>query len=414
VTNVRAGLGFFILLTLIYAAVLFFAWGELSLVALCRWDCAWYVSILSHGYVSTLPPIAQSLDQANVAFFPLYPFVGRELTRLFGLSPEAALPILSMVFAAGVFFVSGRILDIRRDPLGRKKLLLLAAYPASFYLFVGYSEALYIFFLLLAFYAVDRATRSPMRESRAWLTILALSAFFLGLTRLTGFVVGAGAAVVCFVAGFLRSYPQLRSTSVGPGRAPFVWATFSVLGVATFFAYCQTKFGVWDLYFRTLDVGWNKEASIPGFFHFFFRAIQKNVLPHWFAKEPMRMSWVITADLIIVLIYVLYAEGKRLWRSRLDAEPFRVFTYAVLAAVFVHLLITTIGDSGGYHRWRNGMRYSMPVFFLFVLLWEESWMPEGIAKRPGLKKALWYACLTLFIPYQIYYFWLFIRGGWVS
>jgi hypothetical protein len=414
VTNVRAGLGLFILLALIYAAVLFFAPTGFSPAVLCQWDCAWYVSILSRGYVSTVPPIAQSLDQANVAFFPLYPFVGREFARLFALAPEVALPILSFLFAAGVFFVSGRILDTRRDPLARKKLLLLAVYPASFYLFVGYSEALYIFFLLLAFYAADRAMRLPSRESRIWLTILALSAFFLGLTRLTGFVIGSGAAAVCFLAGFFRSYPQPRFAPVGTGRAPFVWATFSILGVATFFAYCQTKFGVWDLYFRTLDVGWNKEASITGFFRFFFRAIQKNILPHWFAKEPMRMSWVITADTIVVFIYVLFVEGKRLWRSRLDAKATRIFAYGVLAAAFAHLLITTIGDSGGYHRWRNGMRYTMPAFFLLVLLWEESWLPEALAKRPRFKRGLWYACLSLFVPYQIYYFWLFVRGGWVS
>jgi hypothetical protein len=422
VTNVRAACSLFFLLLAVFAMTLFFAQGSLAPEALCQWDCGWYRAILAQGYVSTIPPIAQSPDQANVAFFPLYPFVARGFSRLFDGSASVALPLLSIVFAFGTFYLGARLLEVYGDPSARKKLVLLAAYPATFFLFVGYSESLYIFFLFLALYAAKRAgdpTRDLGGDSKsvspkAWLLILAFAAFFLGLTRLTGFVIGTGAALVLLAVALLSRTRSFAFEFPRTGRAPFVWAVFSSLGVATFFAYCQTRFGAWDLYFRTLDIGWHKEFSVPGFFHYFFRAVQKNVLPHWFAKDPIRMSWIVTADTLIALIYALSLEGSRLWRERRTIVKGRWLRYGILSAAFVHLLITTMGDSGGYHHWRNGMRYTMPVFFLVVLLWDSSWIPRWLEERPRLRKGLEYAVLALFAPYQVYYFWLFIQGAWVS
>ena len=44
---------------------------------LCTWDCGWYKSIAGLGYHSTIPPVSQNGDLANVAFFPGYPLLAR-------------------------------------------------------------------------------------------------------------------------------------------------------------------------------------------------------------------------------------------------------------------------------------------------------------------------------------------------
>ncbi|MBC7385998.1 MAG: hypothetical protein H7301_07545, partial [Cryobacterium sp.] len=143
-------------------------------------------------------------------------------------------------------------------------------------------------------------------------------------------------------------------------------------------------------------------------------------LPFWFAKDPVRMSWMVNADLILLYLWVLFLEIRNIVRVARMHETLKGWArerstkFSLLVAAFVHLLVTTIGDSGDYHRWGNGMRYSMPIFFLLVILWEESWTPKWLARRPKLKIALFFAMLAFWIPYQFYYFWMYTKFQWVS
>lgn len=393
---------YFLTLTLIYGS------ENLGLNLLCKWDCGWYKAIIRNGYISTIPPVPQQENISNVAFFPLYPAIGRMLGELLGITSDFALPLTSILFSIGTFLM---LPSLVQDDSGRpdwKRLALLGAYPATFYLWVGYSESVYIFFLVLALLSFRmKSDYGPI--------FAVLSGVSMGLTRLTGFIIAGAVAGMMGLGWFFTS----RTKSTFPSRT-MLWLMGSIIGAGSFFLFCHLKFGAWNLYFQTLDIGWNKEFTISGFFSFFFRAIQKNIFPPWFVRDPVKMSWLINADLILLYSYVLFIESKAVWSLRKNLEAAkklletRMLKISLLIGGFTHLLITTIGDSGDWHRWGNGIRYSMPTFFLLVILWDKAWIPGWLESRPKLKQGLYYALIAFWVPYQLYYLFLYTRQVWVS
>jgi hypothetical protein len=96
-----------------------------------RFDTLWYLHIAKRGY--DLP--------AGVVFYPLYPLLIRALGGLVG--PTAAALLISTV--AAFFYFWGLLRLVRSEfpdmqPL--RTLTLAAAWPASFFFFAGYTEAL--------------------------------------------------------------------------------------------------------------------------------------------------------------------------------------------------------------------------------------------------------------------------------
>jgi hypothetical protein len=130
-----------------------------------RFDTLWYLRIAERGY--DLPP--------GVVFYPLYPWLIRSLSGLAG--PMAAALTISTV--AAFFYFWGLLHLMRGDfpnaqPL--RTVMLAAAWPASFFFFAGYTEALA---LALIVWCVSWA------RNERWMlaTACALAA---GLTRSAG------------------------------------------------------------------------------------------------------------------------------------------------------------------------------------------------------------------------------------
>jgi hypothetical protein len=130
-----------------------------------RFDTLWYLHIAARGY---------DLPQ-GVVFYPLYPWLIRGLGAIAGPIPAAL--VISTVAA---FFYFWGLLRLARSgspqasPL--RTLILAAAWPASFFLFAGYTEALA---LALIVWCVTWA-----RDER-W-ALAASCAFAAGLTRSAG------------------------------------------------------------------------------------------------------------------------------------------------------------------------------------------------------------------------------------
>ena len=130
-----------------------------------RFDTLWYLRIAERGY--DLP--------AGVVFYPLYPFLIRSLSGLTG--PMAAALLISTV--AAFFYFWGLLRLVRSefsDPHPLRTVLLGAVWPASFFFFAGYTEALAI---ALIVWCVAWA-----RDER-WV-LAAACAFAAGLTRSAG------------------------------------------------------------------------------------------------------------------------------------------------------------------------------------------------------------------------------------
>ena len=95
-----------------------------------RFDTLWYLHIAERGY---------DLD-ASVVFYPLYPAMIRAITPLAGAVASAL--IISTL--AAFFFFWGVMLLVKSefpDTTPFRVLALISVWPASFFLFAGYSEA---------------------------------------------------------------------------------------------------------------------------------------------------------------------------------------------------------------------------------------------------------------------------------
>ena len=133
-------------LTLLWAPVAHGPGGNLFLRTFDRWDAAWFTRIVEHGY---------STPQ-SAAFFPVYPLLVKAVTFVVR-SDVAAGMLVSLASAAGAAVLLERV---ARRHLGaggaRTAVVLLALYPFAFVFTAVYSDALFLFFVLLAFDAAER------------------------------------------------------------------------------------------------------------------------------------------------------------------------------------------------------------------------------------------------------------------
>lgn len=243
--------------------------------SLCKWDGHLYSLIIRDGYRSTIPPSPLAdFEQSNVGFFPGYPLLAHAVRRLSGdrLSIESSLVIAAELSAWG--FWSYWLLFLRRFRAPRQvawlATLAVISHPAGFYLVVAYTESLFLFAMLgFLYWLGDREGRWGWALPHG----IAMSA-----TRLGGLPV---AFVPLIAQAFVELAPTvqvalasrhaadrwMRVRAVLVGCRSHAWTdrqTFARLAIVglvaslgglAFFAYCQWKFGHWDMYFWTQKEG---------------------------------------------------------------------------------------------------------------------------------------------------------------
>lgn len=133
-----------------------------------RWDACWYEKIATVGYRPHDP---------SVNFFPLYPLLMRVVAV-----PLAGNLTLGGLVVAGVAYLAA-MLGLQRlvghdfgEETAQRTALYLSVFPAAFYLFAPFTEAL---FLALSVWALVAARRGAWGWS-------GLAAFLGGLTRVQG------------------------------------------------------------------------------------------------------------------------------------------------------------------------------------------------------------------------------------
>src|SRR5262245_9188688 len=141
---------------------------------LARWDTFYYHSIATSGYHWNPALFAPE----NVVFFPLYPLLMRGGGWLLGGFPLLAGLVVSLVAFAAAMALLYRLaaLEMGEDHAW-PAVLLISSFPYAFFFSVVYTESLFLFLSVGAFYAVRR-------RYIGWAAILGLAA---GLTRPNGF-----------------------------------------------------------------------------------------------------------------------------------------------------------------------------------------------------------------------------------
>jgi hypothetical protein len=170
-----------------------------------RWDSAHYFSILSKGYE---PSSDLATVMSNVAFFPLYPWIVKSF-GWFNIQLPDGFYILLGVVLSNLFFLGAAYLIYRLsiEQLGaskegaRRAILLLVAFPASFFFSSFYPESL---FLLLSAAAFTLAIKER------WM-LAGLCCALAVLTRIQGLVL-TGALVWLYFEKLNWRWKDLRAS----------------------------------------------------------------------------------------------------------------------------------------------------------------------------------------------------------
>lgn len=170
-----------------------------------RWDARWYLDIVMNGY--TASENFQS-SYSTIAFFPLFPYLVKAFSFLL---PQAFLSqsvylligllLNNSFFLTGLFFLY-RLTDafFHSDLLNKGVILLVVAYPASFYYSCFYTESLFFLLAVLSLWTA---------QNQRWF----LSAIFcalLSVTRPQGILMLLPIAILLFqsMQWKIRNFPM--------------------------------------------------------------------------------------------------------------------------------------------------------------------------------------------------------------
>ena len=109
-----------------------------------RWDAGWYLRLAETGYVYPTHLADGRVGASNLAYFPLYPWLARQVADLGPLSLGTAMLVVSWVgglLAVWAVFAVGEALDGRWS--GVALAALWGTAPASVALTMGYPEGMF-------------------------------------------------------------------------------------------------------------------------------------------------------------------------------------------------------------------------------------------------------------------------------
>ncbi len=189
-----------------------------------HWDALLFVDLARHGYSAHSPFLA--------AFFPLYPMLASALHVV----TAGALPvywsalIVSWGFQLGCYYLLLRLCRRERSQsVARMSLQNLVLWPTGFFLGVAYSEPVFIFFVLLAFWAA--------RERRWGLVAFAYAAASIG--GVDGILLGLPLLVEMLLA---RRRAKLALVTLASGPAAlFGFMLYTYLRGLSFFAFLDAQ-----------------------------------------------------------------------------------------------------------------------------------------------------------------------------
>lgn len=165
----------------------FFSWRDTPLDWLKRWDAAWYLDVIRHGY--HFDPTRMS----NVNFLPLYPLLVRAIAWALPNVEVAAYLVSNVMCFAAAALLWRLAMNVSQRPAAADGAVAFFLFgPVSFFFATAYAEAT---FVLLAIAALLAA-----RQERWWLA--GLCGLAASLTRSVGLLL-----VVPLAIEFLQRHP---------------------------------------------------------------------------------------------------------------------------------------------------------------------------------------------------------------
>ncbi len=251
-----------------------------SMADLCRWDCAWYSSVLQRGYDKSSH---EATGWVNWPFHPLFPLTAYPLWRGLNLSAPGSLVLAGKLalFLAIYGFILMSSAEAESTPEHFKAGSLVAFNPYVIYAHAGYAEPLYFGLLALAFYFADR---------RRWIASGTMGAL-VSSSRVIGFLFPI--SYVLIVLEDLKWRPTLRRI----GLEKIVGLLLCPLGTAVFMLYLYRHTG--DALAQVhAHIAWGKSPGNP--FHVLWDSLTTH---HW-----PRVWGIMTIVGLIGSIYLFMAR----------------------------------------------------------------------------------------------------------
>lgn len=333
-----------------------------------HWDSEWYAAIAKLGYINIDGPYNTGLQNANVVFFPGYPYLARILIKTFNLNPKIAILIVSQFFCMLFWIIFCKIITnatVYRQVIA---ILLVAFFPSNWFLYTAYAESTFIFTTIFAIW---------MFINNKWLTA-SIAAMFMTATRIIG--------VPILIAPMIATIYINRQKLYNFGKneqfheifnilfKPTIFGFVGILGALGFFIYCQIEFNSWHLYFDMEEFGWKGKAYPLFLFKsttwlpppFGYDLDLAPILPNNYGKifpDFYRLAaYTLSETLVPVFIWLslTYAFCLYLVRDKINVDSLLWFLSAMLVLFFSCLSL--------YTRYYESMsRCLYPVWILLIL-----------------------------------------------
>ena len=368
--------------------------------SLIQHDSYWFMNIVDRGYETTVPPIDHKvMEVSNVAFFPAYPALASVLRYVLRFDSENALLITAQMAAWGFwtyfFLLCGQLsLSPTLQVLGA---MAVFAHPAAFFLVAGYSESLFLMALLGFIYW----STSDSRRAGIWAAVHGIG---MSATRIVGIPCAAFPVVRSFFAGGWQAL-----------RAPISWLRqnaravglmiAATMGAVFFFAYCQVRWGRWDLYMLTQGAGW---GIVPDYLALFKLSSYQWMVPA--LNVPIEASQMSVTIGALMLLGVAVCEVITPFRKRID-WPARAGIYFCAFALF-YVSMSGVACAS----MESMLRYEFCFHALIVLAllsFLHQFSPPPIFVRAFGMAAVALICAAG-LSLQGWYVWNFTRGYWVA
>jgi hypothetical protein len=341
------------------------AWLNLGV----HWDSEWYQAIARWGYINVDGPSHSGLQNANVVFFPGYPYLARGLVLGLHLEPVVALLIVAQGAALGfwcMLFYLLRHLSLQQQLY---TALLIGLFPTSWFLDMAYAESLFILSCCFMLYWV---TQGQWIRSSFW--GIAMTA-----TRLIGLPILAAP----FLSTCILKYSYLTSAIRSKDKVwihqelirPNVIIALGALGCVSFFLYCAYCFGSWHLYFDMERIHWSGVAD-PWFLFqlptwlpppFSYDIDMAPILPNGWSKilgfDFFRVAAYSFSEILVPLfmwleLFFLYRFIRH--RTAVDEKSFIWFLASLLVLLFTCFSLAT-------RHYESMSRCLLPVWVLLVI-----------------------------------------------
>ncbi|MDA3006792.1 MAG: glycosyltransferase 87 family protein [Actinomycetota bacterium] len=111
---------------------------------LMSWDAAWYQRIVDDGYPRSVPAdVTFYMEEARAAFFPGFPYLARVADVVIPGGSSVAMLVLNVVLGWVAVWACGHLArQLWGVEVATAAMVIVAIFPGSFVLSMGYSEAL--------------------------------------------------------------------------------------------------------------------------------------------------------------------------------------------------------------------------------------------------------------------------------